>query len=93
MKKVLLSAFALFIFTFNAANAAIKVTPSYVEIDANKTKKDYSAAISALTTCQAITYTRFCLRGENSDVVIFRLMAFARYLVNLFTLRHWPAPP
>lgn len=40
MKKWLMT-FVLFILTINAATAAIRVSPAYVELDANKTKKDY----------------------------------------------------
>ena len=40
MKRLLLVLLALFI-SANCAFSAIRVSPSYVEIDANKTKKDY----------------------------------------------------
>lgn len=59
MKKVL-SLLALFIFTFNAANAAIRVTPGYVEIDANKTKKDYVSG-------------SFTVSGGKDEVVRFKV--------------------
>lgn len=40
MKKLLLL-FTLFALSMNIANAAIRISPSYVELNANKTKKDY----------------------------------------------------
>jgi len=40
MKRLLLVILALFI-TANCAFSAIRISPSYVELDANKTKKDY----------------------------------------------------
>lgn len=40
MKKLLIL-LALFVFSVNAAAAAIRVSPSYIELDANKTKKNY----------------------------------------------------
>lgn len=44
MKKILFLltlTLLIFIFSFNSANAAIRVSPTYIELDANKTKKDY----------------------------------------------------
>lgn len=40
MKKLVTLLFTL-LFAVNIANAAIKISPSYVELDANKTRKDY----------------------------------------------------
>lgn len=40
MKRILLL-LVLFVLSLNSANAAIRVSPSYIELDANKTKKDY----------------------------------------------------
>ena len=41
--KRLFILFTLLFFTVNVANAAIKVSPSYLELDANQSKKDYSS--------------------------------------------------
>lgn len=40
MRKLLML-LILFIFAANAADAAIRISPSYIELNANKTKKDY----------------------------------------------------
>lgn len=39
--KNLILLFTVLLFTANLACAAIKISPSYVELDANKGKKDY----------------------------------------------------
>lgn len=41
MKKFVLALFLTFLLNINIANAAIKISPSYIDIDANTTKKDY----------------------------------------------------
>lgn len=41
MRKVFFILICLLFLGFNSANAAIKVSPSYVELDGNTTKKDY----------------------------------------------------
>ena len=48
MKKILML-LALLILTVNTANAAVKISPSYVELEANKTKKDYTTGSFTIT--------------------------------------------
>lgn len=59
MKKIFML-IALLIFSINAANAAIRISPSYIELNANKTKKDYIAS-------------SFTVSGGKEEVVRFKI--------------------
>lgn len=59
MKKILFL-LLLFVFTLNAANAAIRVSPSDIEIDANDTKKDFVSG-------------SFTVSGGKDEVVRFKV--------------------
>lgn len=49
MKKFILYILIIFLFCINSANAAIKVSPSYIELDGNTTKKDYITGAFTVT--------------------------------------------
>lgn len=59
MKKIF-TLFALLIFTINTANAAIRISPSYIELNANKTKKDYITG-------------SFTVSGGKDEVIRFKI--------------------
>ncbi len=59
MKKLLLVLIALFL-TANCAFSALKISPSYVELDANKIKKDYITG-------------SFSVAGGNNETIRFKI--------------------
>lgn len=59
MKKILFLLF-LFLFTLNTANAAIRVSPNYIELDANATKKDFVSG-------------SFTVSGGKDEIVRFKV--------------------
>jgi len=73
MKK-LLALFTILFFTMNTASAAIRVSPSYIELDANKTRKDYITSSFSVSggkdeTVRFKIYPKFFKRDQQGHVV------------------------
>lgn len=73
MKKILFTIFCL-IFTLNTTQAAIKISPSYVELNANKTKKDFITGSFSVSggkdeVVRFKVYPKFFEHNTNGDFV------------------------